>query len=466
MLICHRFSGKGMSNMSDENETNFLNINSVESITEEQLLNTTFTVFHREAEYDSGVNKFRDQLYRYYFGENYTPEDFETDIHDPRQINITKYYLSERLNLIKTEATSLDLKKINTAIDAMFNLIGLTINIPASVEESYDMIFAKRAGHNKILVDTYEVLKINRKIHNIHTGNTDISELSNYISVMEELYSDGAVNREQMAKFYYNISKIYDAECLKRYSAPELFRQQYRSAQYKKKALDMTESNIIMVNDISEDWNNLTLYDGLKILEACLRIIDNNDTTNRDKYKAHKLYADTLLRPNKVKGFCADGKNLETALYHYNSSLRYASQPTEQLEILNKVAKAQQKNFPEDYIKTRLKIAELLEGRSRIREYESIAPFTEPELQTNILKAAINEFHELNQITPDDSILYNRIDAKLRNLLPEDTDKRTLATLDRMKKKFGKYNETKQKNELSIKSSQGHNYFKKGKENS
>lgn len=448
---------------TEEDSNDIPVISSIEDVEEwddAKLLEHILQQLHFSAQSSDESKPYFDYLYRTHFGEEYTAEDVAAPIDDERQQKVASEYLKDRIELIKNQSLSLDKGKNDKSFEEMFAIIGINIDISDIKEEVYDKIFTKRIGHNADLMEDYQVLTLNRNLANIYNQHSGYSELSHYIAAMEEAYTEGAANREQLAQFYYNVSEIYKVEANGKNNMPDINRVYYRASEYRKKALTLTSKNITMISDIQTELKSFPDYDPEQIIDACTRVIDNNISTEADKHKAHKLCADTLLNLQKIDGFAGKNQRVDKAIKHYRAALAYSSQPEEKYDILNSIANAQKHIYPEEYFKTRIQIANMLEGRSRIREFEKLAGKTKDNnLQQTLFKACINEFRELEEINKDDRLLYDRIDEKLRTLLPKD-DTKTIRKLNQLRKKYG--NSTTKKTQEPIiltMSSKGHDYF-------
>lgn len=440
----------------------------VEPITSVELFERALLLLHSGAD-DENNKPYIDCLYTIHFGENYTPEDMNSPLSDERQLNVVTEYIRDRLDYTKTMSTCLNKQKIDKSFEDIFSLVGMNISVSNSVEEIYDEVFARRAGANAFLLQDYEVLKLNRQMWHIYNNEVNITELSGLITTMEDLeicvddnkdaQNFKIVSKEHLAQFYYNASEIYDNEANSKSNMPDINRWHYRAMEYKKKALDTTSGNILMVANIQNEWKDYTDYDPQKIEEACERIIGNDTISDRDKFRAHKLYAQTLFNKRRFNGFSHNEDYIDNAIKHFRCALAYVGNRDDKINILNHISQAQKINRPQDFVTTRLKIAEILEGRPRIREYLKISDFTKDnKVKALLLKSCINEFHELDEIDIEDRNLYDDIDLKLRKITP-DEDVKTLKTLDKLKKKYGTKQDKTGELLFPMISSKGHDYF-------
>lgn len=446
-------------------------VDQVEPWTDVKLYEHAIKLLHINTENDNSSLAYTKELYTIHFGENYTDENYNADISDERQQAVASDYIRDRLDYVKNRSTSLNSEKINDAFENIFSLVGMNINIANEEESAYDEIFTKRAGQNEFLLEDYEVLQLNRQVFHIYDERKNITELSRLITTMEDLAISieddkenpdfKIVNNETLAQFYYNVSEIYENEANHKSNMPDVNKWHYRAMEYKKKALDMTFRNIIMVYNIQNDWKDYSDYNPKKITDACERIIDNPAASDRDKYRAHKLCADTIFGLQVVDGFVGKEERIDEVIKHYRAALAYTYHKEDKIDILNNISKAQKHMYPEDYIVTRHEIAKMLEGRPRIREYFKISDFAESKsLKVAMLKSCINEFHELPSIETEDRLLYDSIDKKLRPLL-SGNDKETLKLLDKLKTKYGTASQKNNDMLFPVVSSKGHDYFSK-----
>ena len=436
-----------------------------------ELYEHALLLLHNSAINDEDCSAYMDSLYKIHFGENYTPEDINSGIEDERQQAVITNYIRDRLDYAKTMSTSLNKKKIDKAFENVFSLVGMNINISNSVEELYDDIFARRVGQNAFLLDDYEMMKLNRQAWHIYHDKSNITDLSSIVTAMEDLSISidddkespdyKIVNDEQLAQFYYNASEIYEGESNHVNNMTAVNKWHYRAMEYKKKALNLTSRNVVMVANIQNAWNGSSDYDYKMITAACERIIDNENANDRDKFRAHGLCADTLMGIQKIDGFVGKEERIDEVVKHYRNALAYVSNKKDRINILESISKAQKFTYKEDYISTRLEIATLLNGRPRIREYKNIADIAEDQnLKVNLLESCINEFHELSDIGIEDRILFDDVEKELRNIIPN-KDKQTIKMLDKLKKEYGNNKKKERKLLFPMMSSKGHDFFNK-----
>lgn len=444
-------------------------VDQVEPWTDVKLYEHAIKLLHINTKEDNRDFVYTKDLYTRHFGENYTEENYNADISDERQQAVASEYIRDRLDYVKNMSTSLNSEKINDAFENIFSLVGMNITVANEVENAYDEIFTKRAGQNEFLLEDYEVLKINRQVFHIYNERKNITELSRLITTMEDLaisIEDNKdepdfkiVDNETLAQFYYNVSEIYENEANHKSNMPDVNKWHYRAMEYKKKALDMTSSNIVMVSNIQNDWSAYPGYNHEKIIDACERVIDNDAASDRDKYRAHKLCADTLFKLQVVDGFVGGKGRTDDIINHYSAALVYTHHAEDKIDILNSISKVQKKAYPDDYIDTRYEIAKMLEGRPRIREHFKLASVAQKtDFKIALLKSCINEFHELPNIDTEDRLLFDHIDRKLRDILP-DSDRETIKILDKLKNKYGSKDNKNNKLLFPTMSSKGYDYF-------
>lgn len=407
------------------------------------------------------------EYYRYLqirnFGKDVSAEEANAaTLEDERQQAVVAEFLRDKLVGIKTDAISLDAKSINHAFDNIFGLVQINLDAENLNEDYYDNVFKYRAALIPDLLTDYQILKLNREMLGLYHSKNDTAELNSKIMKMEDYYANDDITREQMAQFYYNVGMIYEVNSVQKNTSQAVYREHYMALSYKCKALDITKTNIELILNVQRDWQDSYDYNPQKILDACHRVIDNSDD-QRDIYRAHKLYADTLVDFKGTDGFSNKrNERVKSIIKHYQSALEYTQNKEEKIDVLKAISEQQKTADPDAYIQTRMELVELLSGRSRIREYVKISDISNNDaLKVTLLKAGINEFHELKEITDEDRRLYDELDKKLRMVLPDDKQSEyVLRKLDTLKKKYG-LNEKKKTNKklFSASSSRGFDYF-------
>lgn len=434
----------------------------IEQLKDVELFQHALTMIQSAAERKENVAAYYRYLQILHFGENVSEEEAtNAPVDDERQIALVAEFLRAKMSGIKTDAISLDKKSINSAFENIFGLVELQLDAENTKESYYDRLFFHRAAQIPDLLVDYQILQLNRDVAEIYSSKSGTAELNSKIMQMEDYYSNDDINREQLAQFYYNIGMIYEINSVQKNTSQAVYREHYMALSYERKALDMTNTNINLILNVHKDWQDNFDYDPQKILDACHRVIDNS-TDQRDVYRAHKLYADTLLDFKGTDGFSNKrDERLRSVIKHYRSALEYTQNKEEKIDVLNAISEQQKFTDKQAYVQTRLELAELLTGRARIREYEKISDSTDnAALKEELLMASVNEFHELGVINDEDRRLYNEIDEKLRAVLPNNNNKTgVLNKLDALKEKYGAEDKSKQKHNVSIKSSSGFDFF-------
>lgn len=435
----------------------------VEVMTEEELYTNTQKLLRAEAAQFESVRELYRALQKVYFGPKVSQEEAENaPITDERQQNLLRTYLMRTvLDPIKNDAISLNSKTINSAFSRIFEVAGLG-NIPVSSlkTEDYDRMFNFRTSLVPLLQKEYEILQINRDVEEIYRANKGTIELNDKIIKMEDYFSQNYVNREQLAKFYYNIGAIYDAHSTQRNTKDKIDDELDFSMVYKYKALTKTSDNIALILDIHRDWKPRNDYLPQKILDACHRVIDNSGDA-RTLYRAHILYAETLFDFKGTDGFSDKReKRIASAIKHYRKALNYTNNKDEKIDLLNTISDYQKRNDKGAYTRTRLELISLLSYRERIREYNRLVDETEDiKLKKFMFKAAINEYYELEGIDREDRQLYDEIDSKFRDILGNSAkDRRYRKILDELKKQYGSP-KTKTGELISQASTNGYDFF-------
>ena len=434
----------------------------LEPWTDQMLFERGLVLLQESAKNNENVAAYYRYLQLKNFGEEVSEQEATSaTLEDERQQALVAEFLRDKLDGIKADAVSLDKGKINAAFENIFALVGINLDTSTTEENHYDKIFKLRVAQIPDLMVDYNILQLNRKIADIYASKDSTAELNGKIMRMEDWYSNGDISREHLAQFYYNIGMIYENNTTKQNTTQAVNREHFRAIKYECMALEKTNTNINLIINVRRDWRDNYDYNPQKILDACHRVIDNSGD-KRNVFRAHKLYADTLLDFTGTDGFGNKrDRRINTVIKHYRRALAYAEQPEEKVDILNAIADQQKLFDDKGYIETRMEIAGLLTGRARIREFEKIANATDNnDLKVAVLKAGINEFAELPGVDNEDRYLYDDFDRKLRAALPEDKKKeKTIALLDELKVKFGSPKTKKEAFTLPIMSSGGKDFF-------
>lgn len=434
----------------------------LEQWTDEILFKHALTLLQETAKHNENVAAYYRYLQVRNFGEEVSAEEAEkATLEDERQQALVAEFLRDKLEGIKSDAVSLDRGKINKAFENMFAVVGMELDTDDTGESHYDKVFSLRAAQLEDLLTDYRIMQLNRSVADIYAAKGSTVELNGKIMAMEDWYSRGDINREQLAQFYYNVGMIYEANTTKQNTTQAVNREHFRALSYEVKALEMTNTNINLILNVRRDWKDNYDYNPQKVLDACHRVIDSSGV-RRNVFRAHKLYAEALLDFTGTDGFGSKrDKRITTVIKHYRRALAYAEQPEEKVDILKAIADQQQRFDAKGYIETHMEIAGLLTGRARIREFEKIANATDnQDLKVSVLKAGINEFAELPTVDKEDRYLYDDFDRKLRAALPDDATKaETLKLLDGLKQKFGTPEHKKEQVLLPLMSSGGKDFF-------
>ena len=433
----------------------------IEPLKDVELFQHALDIIQSAAAHKENVARYYRYLQILHFGENVSQEEAsKATIEDERQQALVAEFLRDKLTGIKSDAISLDRKSINSAFESIFGLTELQLDAENTKESYYDKLFYHRASQISDLLTDYQIMQLNRDVAEIYSSKSGTAELNSKIMQMEDYYSTGDINREQMAQFYYNIGMIYEVNSVQKNTSQAVYREHFMALSYERKALDMTNTNINLILSVHKDWQDNFDYNPQKILDACHRVIDNS-TDPRDVYRAHKLYAETLLDFKGTDGFSSKKEErLRSVIKHYRSALEYTQNKDEKIDVLNAISEQQKISDKPAYVQTRLELAELLTGRARIRECEKIADVADNiALKQELLKASISEFHELEIIDDEDRLLYNEIDEKLRKILPDDNKGEVLTKLDILKSQYGLNDKNDRKTSVSMKSSSGFDFF-------
>ncbi|MBQ7632767.1 MAG: hypothetical protein IJS88_01465 [Alphaproteobacteria bacterium] len=454
---------------NDENKTNQnaaqneeQSANKIEPMTSEELFTRALLLLQVSAQQDDKVAAYYTDLKREYFGPEISDEEAENaPFEDKRQQDLVERYISDKIEIINDYAISLKQSSVNKAFEEIFILTGMELNAESIKPDFYDSLFEYRASMQKGLLEEYKILQLNRDVLNIYKNKSGTIELNDKVMKMENYFSSGAITREQLAQFYYNIGSVYDISSLQKNTEKMVKDEHNFALGYKRQALDITNTNIALILDVHRDWSPHFDYNSQKILDACHRVIDNSGDA-RSLFRAHKLYAETLLDFKGTDGFSKQReKRINSVIKHFRRAINYTNNKNEKIDLLNIVSE-QEKNFDKSaYIRTRMEMASLLNYRARIREYNRLVDETDNiKLKRFMLKAGINEFYELSDIDNEDRHLYDSLDAKFRNILNnENRDEKTIAKLDKLKKIYGSNPKDTKEIVFTPMSTSGHDWF-------
>lgn len=392
------------------------------------------------------------------FGADFRWENIPSDIGDKRLQKIATDELLKQLQNIQKKGVSMTDTNIDEAMREMFDLVGLKFDLSVMQPSVYKAFFMQRVGKIAALTNTYSVLENSKFMYGLYDNSSVSPEINAYVLKMQNLYRNGAIEKDILAWYYYDVAMVYEKYSLQKNNTQAIYKEHSRSVNYMKKALSKTTKDTSLLLNIRDA---LSVEHGTQIqdiLDACHRVMDNV-SDNESLYLVHKLYAETLAGEGKTDGFSEaktkrDGKITE----HYRSALGYSTNVNDKLDILEALAKHQQKIDKDGYVKTGLEIAELLSGRQRIRALKNLErQVSDKELKKVLIKGAINEFVELDEIHHEDKILYNVLDYKLRELSKEEPE--VIRKLNKLKKKYGQTPHKEHNTYFSPSSSKGHDLF-------
>ena len=419
--------------------------------------------------YDSVMRQFTNQEWgdseekiREVFIEKFG-DDFENTINPDNEKHqtlikeIAEEQLAKRLMFIKKEGTSLVDDNVNQAMMDVFNLLSIVnIDLSQTPQSTCKDILKQRAGHLKELDDTYEVLWKGRRLFEWYCASIVSPEVNEDVLKMQDMYRKGIIDREILAFYYYNVAMVYEKYSMQKNNAQAVYKEHYRAIEFMKKSLNKTENNISLVMAAKDFLADEPNYDPQIILDACHRIMDNNQD-DPSLYLAHKLYADTLKQNKDIKGFTSNSR-LDKIAEHYRTALSYTTASDDKLDILEAIADSQKVHDVRGYISTQLEIADLLSGRKRIRALKNIAyQVQSPEMKAVLLKSAINELVDLDEIRSEDMAMFGSLDRKLRVVAANEPE--IIKILDKLRQKY-KPKKTQKNNEFFAQmSSKGHDVF-------
>lgn len=437
-------------------------IEDIEPLDEEMLYGRVLnSLFQGEFDY---TNEQIYDLFAEQFGADFSWQDLSQDVNDERTRSIAEKVLQQQLDNIKSTGTTLVAERLNKSLNSMMQLIGLNVDLSQFSNDTSRAIFKQRAGQIQELMDAYAVLECSRRLFDLYEAGGVLPEINADVLKMQDFYRNGVIGREILAWYYYDVAMVYEKYSVQKNSSQAIYKEHYRSIDFMKKALDKTENNIGLIMNIRDVLSVEPSYEPQKMLDACHRIMDNA-SDNRSLYLAHKLYAETLSNYKTVGGFSQSSeKRRQKVVEHYRIALGYVSALEDKLDILENIAEQHRNTNKKEYIHTKAEIADLMNGRSRIRALKNLEVLVEnPEAKVVILKSAINEFVDLKEVRREDVTMYFNLDNKLRKLAADKPE--TIKVLDRLSKKFKpKTTETKDFY-FSQMSSRGHDIFSSQRKN-
>jgi len=127
--------------------------------------------------------------------------------------NFEKDELRLILQEIKDEALSLDDNGYETALSSYMDLIGLRVDFSKLTPEQVDIVVDQRAGNIPELVSTYQVVMVGRNFSALQTKQVSLTNkaIEDQKHSILALYSDKAIDDEQLALSYHNIALLYEA---------------------------------------------------------------------------------------------------------------------------------------------------------------------------------------------------------------------------------------------------------------
>lgn len=400
-----------------------------------------------------------DDILEMYLGKDFNKNNISQKKYKKKLIAVTEHVLAQRINEIQINGTSLIGENINYAMNGTLDVLGINLDLSETPLEECWAIINHRAENIEEITDTERVLYLGRRLFDWYSTGVISPEINSDILQMQDLYRSGAINREVLALYYYNVALAYEKYSSQKNNHQAISSEHNRSIKFMKKALDKTDTNISLIMTIKDFLADESHFDSQSVLDACHRVMDNNDDS-RSLYLAHKLYAETLSESRKIRNFSADNYN-EKITEHYRIALSYGTAKEDKLDILEALANHQKISDKPAYIHTQMEITELLTGRKRIRALKNlIYQVDDNKIKAHLLKKAINEFLELKDVRKEDLAMYNSLDAKLRIVAADEP--KTIKKLDELQKKFKPRKQVDKQDPLYTQmSSKGHDVFSK-----
>lgn len=371
---------------------------------------------------------------------------------------IAKEVLDKRLMHIKKEATSLIDDNVNQAMKDILELVGVNLDLTQTALSTCEDVLKQRAGHLPEFNGAYDVLFSGRRLFDWYNAGVVSPEINEDVLKMQNMYRNGIINREILAFYYYNVAMVYEKYSMQKNNAPAVYKEHYRAVEFIKKSLSKVDKSVSLVMTIKDFLAAEPNYDQQKVLDACHRIMDNNND-DHSLYLAHKLYAETLKESRNVKGFAFD-KQIDKIAEHYRIALGYTTASEDKIDILEAIADSQKLYSIDAYIDTQLEIADLLSGRQRIRALKNIAHQVKSQnMKTALLKGAINEFVDLDNIRGEDIAMFRSLERNLRFVAADEPE--TMKILDKLGEKYKTKKARNNVNFFAQMSSKGHDIFTK-----
>ena len=373
------------------------------------------------------------EIFKKYFGEKAaTKKSYGKK--DRKQLTaIVEDVLQQKLHEIKIKSTSLVPDNINSSIAGLLNIMCLDLDFSNISLDTCKEALKQRCGDVKELKETCEVLWLGRRLFDWYNAGIVSPEINADVMQMQDFYRKGTIDREVLAWHYYNVGMVYENYSSHKNNQQAISAEHNRAVKFMKKALNKTDTNISLIMTIKDFLSDEPHYNPQSVLDACHRIMDNNDD-NQSLYLAHKLYAETLTENRRIKGLNAEDNN-QKILDHYNIALSYTNSSEDKLDILEAISNYQKGADKDGYIKTLVQMTNLQTGRNRIRALKHLTNLVESsQMKTVFLKTAINEFLDLDNIRGEDIAMYRSLDSKLRAVAAGDA--KTIKKLDSLRDKI------------------------------
>ncbi|MBE6453237.1 MAG: hypothetical protein E7012_07115 [Alphaproteobacteria bacterium] len=378
--------------------------------------------------------------------------------------NFEKDELRLILQEIKDEALSLDDNGYETALSSYMDLIGLRVDFSKLTPEQVDIVVDQRAGNIPELVSTYQVVMVGRNFSALQTKQVSLTNkaIEDQKHSILALYSDKAIDDEQLALSYHNIALLYEAY--------ESDKNPYKGndgrkdmvVDYMSKALRLT-SNVELINTciryLPEEYGNKSVL----VQEACERALKTEENNYPDaKFEIYSIYGNSLLKKDlktSLTGKQKDSNN--TAVIYYQEALRYASTDSDKLKTLHKILKLQKNVDKEAYFETGIELASLKNGREKVLELMTLSYNVDGVKRRILLEGAANELIDDTNIPQRERVhLWKNIKNSLADLYKDNDIKKQ--HLEEISNKYFKEDKKVSIMPKTILSSKGKSYFGSG----
>ena len=387
---------------------------------------------------ESERNQYIIAKFNKFFGKDFSTET-EFDMDDPRVLEVANDYLHDKLEIIKDNALSMDINKLNKAINEICRFVGFDLDLSTTPKDSMDAMFKHRVGDFPEMASTYAVLDTARDVLDISTDSTmslgSEIRLEKDIKLMEKLRQDGFINGEQLAIMYESVARIHDHYFAKDKNNTEGIKQEKQIAvKYMEKALSYT-ANVDRIQACAyflKKDGKYTPKVARMIQQAYERFFADEQPKDKGSLSvAHEKYADLIIGQENMVGFLSDTQRREihnqtdTAVNHYIQAIEISPTPENKTYVLNKLVHNLHKfNYYESdeaFWKSINVVNDMFSGKNKVMNLVKLLPQVREnqKFKKILLEATINELIDAKDV-----------DEASRKLLLKNTGKQWLELAD------------------------------------